>query len=94
MSLFLFYPYINGSLHVSGLQAHPQENSHSCSHNYWFLYIYRTEHDDTEHGGTAKSHNIIINKGRNLQFIAFYNLITELTSVVIHGYFYCNASNQ
>jgi hypothetical protein len=36
MSLFQFYSYINRSLHVSGLQAHPQENSHSCSHNHWF----------------------------------------------------------
>ena len=36
MSLFQFYPYIDGSLHVSGPQAHPQENSHSCSHNHWF----------------------------------------------------------
>jgi hypothetical protein len=36
MSLFQFYSYIDGSLHVSGLQAHPQENSHSCSHNHWF----------------------------------------------------------
>jgi len=32
MSLFQFYSYIDGSLHVSGPQAHPQENSHSCSH--------------------------------------------------------------
>jgi hypothetical protein len=32
MSLFQFYSYIDGSLHVSGLQAHPQENSH----NHWF----------------------------------------------------------
>jgi hypothetical protein len=39
MSLFQFYPYIDGSLHVSGLQAHPQENSHSCSHNYWLLAL-------------------------------------------------------
>jgi hypothetical protein len=36
MSLFQFYSYIDGCLHVSGLQAHPQENSHSCSHNHWF----------------------------------------------------------
>jgi hypothetical protein len=36
MSLFQFYSYIDGSLHFSGLQAHPQENSHSCSHNHWF----------------------------------------------------------
>jgi hypothetical protein len=36
MSLFQFYSYIDGSLHVSGPQAHPQENSHSCSHNQWF----------------------------------------------------------
>jgi hypothetical protein len=36
MSLFKFYSYIDGSLHVSGLEAHPQENSHSCSHNHWF----------------------------------------------------------
>jgi hypothetical protein len=34
MSLFQFYSYIYGSLHVSGLEAHPQDNSHSCSH--WF----------------------------------------------------------
>jgi hypothetical protein len=34
MSLFQFYSYINGSVHVSGPQAHPQENSHSCSHNH------------------------------------------------------------
>ena len=27
---------IAGSLHVSGPQAHPQESSHSCSHNHWF----------------------------------------------------------
>ena len=32
MSLFQFYSYIDGSLHVSGPQAHLQENSHSCSH--------------------------------------------------------------
>jgi hypothetical protein len=37
MSLFQFYSYIDGSLHISGLQAHPQENSHSCSHNHWFI---------------------------------------------------------
>jgi hypothetical protein len=36
MSLFQFYSYIDKSLHVSGLQAHPQENSHSWSHNHWF----------------------------------------------------------
>jgi hypothetical protein len=36
MSLFQFYSYIDGSLHVSGPQAHAQENSHSCSHNHWF----------------------------------------------------------
>jgi hypothetical protein len=35
MSLFQFYSYIDGSLHVWGLQAHPQENSHSCSHSHW-----------------------------------------------------------
>jgi hypothetical protein len=33
---FNLYSYIDGSLHVSGPQAHPQENSHSCSHNHWF----------------------------------------------------------
>jgi hypothetical protein len=36
MSLYQFYSYIDGSLNVSGLQAHPQESSHSCSHNHWF----------------------------------------------------------
>ena len=36
MSLFRFYLYIAGSLHVSRPQAHPQESSHSCSHNHWF----------------------------------------------------------
>ena len=36
MSLFQFYLYIAGSLHVSGPQAHPQGSSHSCSHNHWF----------------------------------------------------------
>ena len=36
MSLFQFYLYIAGSLHVSGPQVHPQESSHSCSHNHWF----------------------------------------------------------
>jgi hypothetical protein len=36
MSLFQFYLYIDGSLHILGLQAHPQENSHSCSHNHLF----------------------------------------------------------
>jgi hypothetical protein len=36
MPLFQFYSYIDESLHVSGLQAHPRENSHSCSHNRWF----------------------------------------------------------
>ena len=36
MSLFQFYSYIAGSLHVSGPQAHPQESSHSSSHNHWF----------------------------------------------------------
>jgi hypothetical protein len=30
MSLFQFYSYIDGSPHVSGPQAHPQEKSHSC----------------------------------------------------------------
>ena len=39
MSLFQFYLYIAGSLHVSGPQAHPQESSHGCSHNHWFLVI-------------------------------------------------------
>jgi len=32
----LFYSYIDGSLHVSGPQAHLQESSYSCSHNHWF----------------------------------------------------------
>jgi len=36
MSLFQFHSYIDGSLHVSGPQAHLQENSHSCPHNHWF----------------------------------------------------------
>jgi len=36
MSLFQFYSYIEGSLYVSGPQAHLQKNSHSCSHNHWF----------------------------------------------------------
>jgi len=36
MSLFQFYLYIAGSLHVSAPQAHLQESSHSCSHNHWF----------------------------------------------------------
>ena len=36
MSLFQFYSYIAGSLHVSGPQAHLQESSYSCSHNHWF----------------------------------------------------------
>jgi len=36
MSLFQFYSYIAGSLHVSGPLAHLQESSHSCSHNHWF----------------------------------------------------------
>ena len=36
MSLFPVNLYIDGSLHVSGPQAHLQENSHSCSHNHWF----------------------------------------------------------
>ena len=36
MSLFQFYLYIAGSIHVSGSQAHPQESSYSCSHNHWF----------------------------------------------------------
>ena len=36
MSPFQFYSYIDGSLHVSGPQAHLQENSDSCSHNHWF----------------------------------------------------------
>jgi len=36
MSLFQFYLYIAGCLHVSGPQAHPQESSRSCSHNHWF----------------------------------------------------------
>ena len=34
MSLFQFYSYIAGSLHVSGPQANLQESSHSCSHNH------------------------------------------------------------
>jgi len=36
MSLFQFYSYIAGSVHVSGPQAHLQESSHNCSHNHWF----------------------------------------------------------
>ena len=36
MSLFQFYLYIAGSIHVSGPQAHPQESSNGCSHNHWF----------------------------------------------------------
>jgi hypothetical protein len=36
MSLLKFYSYIDRSLHLSGLQAHPQKNSHGCSHNHWF----------------------------------------------------------
>jgi len=36
MSLFQFYSYIDGSLHVSGPQVHLQESSYSCSHNHWF----------------------------------------------------------
>jgi len=39
MSLFQFYSYIDGSLHVSAPQAHLQESSHSCSHNHWFLVV-------------------------------------------------------
>ena len=47
MLLFQFYSYIDGPLLVSGPQAHPQENSHSCSHNHWFsirtvLVVYAT----------------------------------------------------
>jgi hypothetical protein len=43
MSLFQFYLYFDGSLHVLGPQAHPQENSHSCSHNHWFSgWLYRS----------------------------------------------------
>jgi hypothetical protein len=63
MSLFQFYSYIDGSLHVSGLQAHPQENSHSCP-----IYSFVKKHITRRHRarGTAKSHNIIVNKGRNL----------------------------
>ena len=64
MSLFQFYSYIDGSPHVSGPQAHLQENSHSCSLNYWFsirtvlvacsvLYSVENSHQDrsqhTEH---------------------------------------------
>src|SRR5215475_3454340 len=45
MSLLQFYSYIDGSLHVSGPQAHPQEISRSCSHNRWFsfctVFLYR-----------------------------------------------------
>jgi hypothetical protein len=54
MSLSQFYSYIDRSLHVSGPQNHPQENSHSCSHNHWFsgctvrsacsVYSVHTEH--------------------------------------------------
>jgi len=36
MSLFQFYSYIDGYLHVSGPQAHLHEISHSCSHSHWF----------------------------------------------------------
>jgi hypothetical protein len=36
MSLFQFYSYIDRSLRVSDLEAHPQENLHSCSHNHCF----------------------------------------------------------
>ena len=36
LSLFQFYSCIDGSLHVSGPQAHLQENSHRSSHNHWF----------------------------------------------------------
>jgi hypothetical protein len=28
--------HVDGSVHVSDLQGHPQENSHSRSHNHWF----------------------------------------------------------
>ena len=54
MSLFQFYSYIDGSLHVSGPQAHLHENSYSCSNNHWFsirivLVATRDQNDtDTE----------------------------------------------
>jgi hypothetical protein len=35
MSLFQFYLYVVKSLHVSGPLAHPQEISHSRSHNHY-----------------------------------------------------------
>jgi hypothetical protein len=44
MSLFQFYSYIDGSLHVLGPQAHPQENSHRCSHNSHQDQPQHTEH--------------------------------------------------
>ena len=42
MSLFQFYSYIDGSLHVSGVQAHLQESSHSCLQQPLFQCLYRS----------------------------------------------------
>jgi hypothetical protein len=64
MSLFQFYSYIDGSLHVTTLTyfiVFLQLLKHSFNKT-----IYRPEHDDTGHRETAKAHNIIVNKERNL----------------------------
>ena len=47
----------------------------------------RIKHDNAEHKGTVESHNIVVNKTR---ILLFYCIIftTELTDVVLHGYFY------
>ena len=46
----------------------------------------RIEHDNAEHKGTVESHNIVVNKTRILLFYCII-FITELTNVVLHGYF-------
>jgi len=38
VTILYWLPYIAGSLHVSGPQAHLQESSYSCSHNHWFSF--------------------------------------------------------
>jgi hypothetical protein len=52
MSLFQFYSYIDGFLHVSGLQAHPQENSH----NHWFSGCVNSCVNSPEDGPVGSKH--------------------------------------
>jgi hypothetical protein len=72
MSLFQFYSYIDRSLHVSGLQAHPQEISHSCSHNHWFSGCVNSCVNSPEDGPVGPKH---------LKICRYMNKIEIVTSV-------------